>query len=75
MAATPKPVRKHAKGVLSGLKSKYGKVGEGFTKEHAKGIAKAHASKGLVTKKGSLKHQKVEEGLDKSRKMMKSKKK
>ena len=72
MAATPKPVRKHAKNVLKELHSIYGM---GHTKKHAKDIAKAHAEKGLVTRKGSLDKQKVKKGLEESRKMMKSRKK
>ena len=75
MAATPKPVRKHAKQVHKDMQKKY--PGFGFEKAHkeTKSIAKAHAEKGLVTRKGKLNRQKVEAGLEESRKRMRSRKK
>ena len=65
MAATPKPVRKHAKATFKMFEKKYPGYGD---RRGAKKIAKAHAEKGLVTKKGRLNTQKVKESRKKEKK-------
>jgi hypothetical protein len=62
MAATPKPVRKYAKRLKKAIKKKMPSVGLHEEKKHVKSIAKSHHEKGLITKKGYPKLEKMKSG-------------
>jgi hypothetical protein len=68
MAATPKPVRKYAKRLNEEYKKKFPSLGmhgpKGSKRAKAnKEVAKVHAEKDLVTRKGHPKKEKMKHGV------------